>query len=233
MLLEKRDFFLAFALHGLVMIVIFSLNQWRENHKPIPERVIQVNMVSLQELQAMVQKAKPTAKLEQKVEVEKETPSQPKPKQKPKPIATIQPKKKTEKKAVEEDPNYDPFAPLESSKVNKRKTNKISGEQALHELLKKQLSHQELESYIVGMQKAVERQWKVPTEMIGRVKDALVELKLFRNGKVAGVKILESSGSETLDRTLVQAIYAAQPFDVPTQQFELFKTNTIRFFPLQ
>jgi len=233
MLLEKRDFFLAFALHGLVMIVIFSLNQWRENHKPIPERVIQVNMVSLQELQAMMQKPKAIPKLEQKAKAKKEAPSQPQPKKKPKAIATTKPKEKVKKKVVEEDPNYDPFAPLESTVVKKKRIKKTSGEQTLHDLLKKQLSHQELESYIAGMQQAVERHWKVPTEMIGRVKDALVELKLFRNGTVSDVKILESSGSEALDKTLIQAIYAAQPFTIPAQQFEIFKENIIRFFPLQ
>jgi TonB family protein len=58
-------------------------------------------------------------------------------------------------------------------------------------------------------------------------------LTLSPDGKVVRVKILESSGSAMLDETLKKAIYAAAPFKVPSQQFELFRTNKISFYPLQ
>ena len=83
------------------------------------------------------------------------------------------------------------------------------------------------------MQKAVEQQWKVPMEMMDRVKPALVSLTLAPTGDVLKVTILESSGSTMLDDSLRKAIYAAAPFKLPNKQFELFKNNTIRFYPIE
>ncbi|MDQ7003127.1 MAG: TonB family protein, partial [Ghiorsea sp.] len=108
-----------------------------------------------------------------------------------------------------------------------------SSQQVLQGLLQGQLSEQELNRYIVGMQKAVEQQWKVPVEMIDRLKPALVSLTLSTTGDVVQIKILQSSGSSILDESLRKAIYAAAPFELPTKQFELFKHNTIRFYPIE
>lgn len=229
-----RDLTGALLLHILVVAMIMLLNQWQNMPKPMPEHTIQVSMISLQDLQAMMPKpemkaAPPPAKAPpvtkpQEVSkpkvVEKNTPT-PKPKPKPKP-----------KLKVVEDPNYDPFAPLQSTSKTPVKP-RVSGEKVVKDLLRKQLSPDAINHYILGMQKAVERQWKVPTETIGQINDALVELTLLPNGQVAKVNVLESSGSALLDQTLLQAIHAAAPFHVPAQQFELFKVNVIRFYPLR
>jgi len=232
---EKRDFIFALVLHLAVIFTIFILNTWRLEHKPVPERTIKVNMVSLENLQAMMKqsKTKVTAKEKPKPKAKPQKKPKPKPKKEPKPkaITAAKARLKPKKKVVDEDPNYDPFAPLES-KPKKQPIKKVSGEKVLKDLLKGQLSEQELNSYILGMQKAVSEQWKVPTEM-GKVKDVLVELKLYRTGEVADIRILESSGSAMMDETLKKAIYAAAPFKVPDKQFELFKTNQIRFYPLK
>ncbi len=227
-MLETKDFIFAFTLHLLVMILIFGLNQWRVEYEPKPERTMQVQMVSLQELQSML--AKPEA--ETKAKARKKKPDKPQKKTKPKAVLSPKSSPKAKKRVNEEDLDYDPFAPLES-KPKKLKKTKVSGEQELKELLKAQLTTQELNRYIAGMQKAVEQNWKVPMEMIDRVKDALVLLQLYPNGQVANITILESSGSAMLDETLKQAIYAAAPFELPSKQFALFKSNEIRFFPLK
>ena len=133
---------------------------------------------------------------------------------------------------MEEYLDYDPFAPMESE-PKKRVKKKVKSEQVLNDMLKNQITDAEMNRYIVGMQQAVEQQWKVPTEMMAKLSSPLVELKLLPNGKVSSVRILESSGSKQLDATLLQAIYAAAPFDIPSQQYGLFKTNMIRFHPLQ
>jgi TonB family protein len=146
----------------------------------------------------------------------------------------IQPKPTPrKKKVVEEELDYDPFAPMESTPKERTKKKKVQSEQALNKMLKSQITDVEMNRYIAGMQQAVERQWKVPTEMMAKLSDPLVELKLLPTGAVASVRILESSGSKQLDATLLQAVYAAAPFDIPSQQYGLFKTNTIRFHPLQ
>ena len=236
-MLEKRDLILAFALHVLIVAVIATLQAWQTERKPVPERLIQVNMVSLKSLQAMMQKPEVKTKSKPKVKP-KAKPNKPVPKPKPKPKAVLvaKPMSKPKKKKVVEEPDYDPFAPLESTpepQSNATPKPKLNSKKVLQDLLQGQLSEQELNRYIVGMQKAVERQWKVPMEMMDRVNPALVSLTLSQTGHVVKVKILESSGSTMLDETLRKAIYAAAPFQLPAKQFELFKNNTIRFYPIE
>jgi len=233
----QRDFISAFILHLVVLALLLFLNQWQSASPKIPERVMQVQMVSLKELQAMMQQ--PAIKPQVKPKPKKVVPAKPKPipkprpKPRPKPQAVVQPKPAPrKKKVVEEELDYDPFAPMESA-PKKRVKKKAQNEQALNAMLKNQISDVEMNRYIAGMQQAVEQQWKVPTEMMDKLSDPLVELKLLPTGAIASVRIVQSSGSKQLDATLLQAIYAAAPFDIPSQQYGLFKTNTIRFHPLQ
>ncbi len=228
---ETRDFTFAFVLHLGVVIILLMAQQWHSNHVKLPERVMQVNMVSLEELKAMMDK--PAAKpLPTKKEAVKPKPkSKPKP-IKPKPVLNPTAPAKVKKKVVEEDLDYDPFAPMESA-PKKRVKKKVNSEAALNDMLSKQITDLEMNRYIAGMQQAVERQWKVAIEMQEKLSNPLVELKLSPKGDVIAVRILEGSGSKQLDATLLQAIYAAAPFDIPSQQYALFKTNLIRFHPLK
>jgi len=233
-MLATRDFTLAFALHVFVVVVLLMANQWQTERVKAPERVMQVSMVSLAELNAMFKKPAAQPKPVKKKVVQPKPKPQPKPKKpaKPKPVLnptpTAKPKKK---KVVEEELDYDPFAPMEST-PKERVKKKTNNEQALNDMLKAQMTDVEVNRYIAGMQQAVERQWKVPTESASQLNQPLVELKLSPKGDVVSVRILESSGSKQLDSTLLQAIYAAAPFDIPSQQYGLFKTNMIRFHPL-
>ena len=235
-MLEKRDLIFAFVLHVLVVAMIATLQTWQTERKPIPERLIQVNMVSLKSLQAMMHRPEVKAKQKPKVKPKPKPKPKPIPKKKPKAVLAAKPVSKPKKKKVVEEPDYDPFAPLESTpepQSNIVSKPKVNSKKVLQDLLQGQLSEQELNRYIVGMQQAVERQWKVPMEMMDRVKPALVSLTLSQTGQVVKVKILESSGSTMLDETLRKAIYAAAPFQLPAKQFELFKNNTIRFYPIE
>lgn len=237
-MLEKRDFIFAFALHVLVIAVIAMLQAWQPERKPMPERLIQVNMVSLKTLQAMIHKPEVKEKSKPKVKPKVKPKPKPKPQPKKKPKAVLPAKlaHKPKKKKVVEEPDYDPFAPLESTpepNVTTARKPKTTSKKVLQDLLQGQLSEQEINRYILGMQKAVEQQWKVPMEMMDRVKPALVSLTLAPTGDVLKVTILESSGSTMLDDSLRKAIYAAAPFKLPNKQFELFKNNTIRFYPIE
>ena len=237
-MLEKRDFIFALTLHVLVIAVIAMLQAWQPERKPMPERLIQVNMVSLKTLQAMMHKPKVKEKSKPKVKPKDKPKPKPKPQPKKKPKAALPAKTthKPKKKKVIEEPDYDPFAPLESTpepQTNTAPTPKTNSKKVLQDLLQGQLSEQEINRYILGMQKAVEQQWKVPMEMMDRVKPALVSLTLAPTGDVLKVTILESSGSTMLDDSLRKAIYAAAPFKLPNKQFELFKNNTIRFYPIE
>ncbi|MDQ7003764.1 MAG: TonB family protein [Ghiorsea sp.] len=250
-MLATRDFIFAFALHIIVVGLLLLTNEWHEERVKFPERVMQVNMVSLNELQAMMKQPEPKKVKPQPVKkvvtqpknpeskpVKKEdSKAKPRPKADKKPaipqpvIAPTPPSQPKKKKVVEEELDYDPFAPMESA-PKERVKRKTHNAQALQDILQAQMTDVEINRYIARMQQAVERQWKVPTESASQLHKPLVELKLSPRGDVVRVRILESSGSKTLDETLLQAIYAAAPFDIPSQQYDLFKTNRIRFHPL-
>jgi len=169
-----------------------------------------------------------------------------KPKPKPKPTLKPKPKKivkpvikapsikkpvKTVKSVSKPDDNFDPFAPVSSS--TDRSTKKASTSRPeLADIAGKQLSNNEKERYIAMMQAAVQQHWKVPAGT-PTLADPLVEMQLSADGAVVAVNILESSGSALLDASLVRAIMAAAPFQLPAKQFEFFRSNRIRFHPIK
>ena len=136
------------------------------------------------------------------------------------------------KPKVMEDPNYDPFAPAQSSSDIQATPEKRKSRPDIATLMGQQLSQKELEQYISMMQSAVQRHWKVPGGIADNIPDPLVEMILNPNGSLVSVRILESSGDATFDQTLISAIHAAAPFQLPNDQFETFRKNQIRFHPL-
>jgi len=138
----------------------------------------------------------------------------------------------------ETDPNYDPFAPMESATDRQRSpgTEPIetpgSFQSELAKISEKQLSQKEIARYIGRIQAAVEKQWKIPVT-VGNVTDPLVEMVLQPSGHVRSLIILESSGSTALNASLIRAIQAAAPFELPREQFEFFRVNRIRFHPFK
>jgi TonB family protein len=138
----------------------------------------------------------------------------------------------------ETDPNYDPFAPMESATDQQRSpgTGTIetldSFQSELARITGKQLSQKEINRYIGRIQAAVEKHWKVPVA-VGNVTDPLVEMVLQPSGHIRSLIILESSGSAALNASLIRAIQAAAPFELPREQFEYFRVNHIRFHPFK
>ena len=125
----------------------------------------------------------------------------------------------------ETDPNYDPFSPMESDSDQKYEA--LSKQARISET---QLSQKEINHYIGRIQAAVEKQWRVPVA-IYNITDPLVEMILQPGGQIQSLFILESSGNATLDTSLIRAIQAAAPFDIPKEHFEYFRVNRIRFHP--
>jgi len=218
---------------------------WQTNHAPTPPlKRIEVSMISAQALKKMQHKShKPHQKkatkhlkkthkvktkpiIKTKIQAKKKAVVKLKPKPKPKPKKTTKVVKKTQ-----QDPNFDPFAPIESSSNKQQKTRRKT-KPDMADLIGKQLSKQEIDRYIAMMQAAVQSHWKVPGGIHNETPDPLVEMILQRNGRLLSVRILESSGNSTLDQTLISAIKAAAPFNIPTKQFESFRNNRIRFHPL-
>jgi len=243
--LKSLDLLFALLLHLLIFTVIGVLAYWQQQHRPEPLKRIEVMMISAQQLAKLEQqshrKAKPVK--------HKQAKAKPKPKTKPKkPVAKPKPaskpahiaKPKAVKKAVAKKKtvakvkdDFDPFAPLASTTDRTVSTKKASTSRPeLANLMGKQLTSSEKERYIALMQAAVQEHWKLAISS-AKFTDPLVEMQLLPSGAVASVKILESSGNDALDASLIRAIKAAAPFELPRQQFEFFRVNRIRFHPLK
>jgi len=215
----------------LVIAIILMLGLW---HRPLEfhPQSVQISMISAQQLDKMIKRAHkpaeprrpaPRPKPAKKVTrpVVKAKPQQPPRKAPhPSPKATSRAKPATD---------FDPFKPMESTSDVTSSAPRIDNKAP--DVFAGQLSEQEINRYIALIQDAVQRHWKVPNA--GNVQDPLVEMVLNPDGSVNKVSILESSGNAAFDDSLLRAIEAAAPFQVPVREFELFRDNRIRFRPLR
>jgi len=238
------DALFAVVAHLCVGIIIVYLAWWQSQHSPDKPvlKHIEVHIISAKELKKWEHK-KPA-----KSHIKHHIVPKVRPKTKPKPVAHINPKlapkpvihpkpqpkpkkQATKAKKIQADPNFDPFAPAQSrtDAAPQRHTKKKPD---IAMLMQQQLSQKEIEQYIHIMQRSVQQHWKVPGGIADNIPDPLVEMILKPNGDIVRIRILESSGDATFDQTLIAAIHAAAPFNIPQQQFESFRRNQIRFHPL-
>jgi len=223
--LSALDIAAAAVLHLLILAVVLAFGLWHRQTQEIHFKSVKVHLISAHQLERLQHRVHPKTK-HHKPKIK------PKPVVKPKPVLNLKPKPvlrhKAKPKPKVED-NFDPFKPMEST-TDVESAPVISPKAA--QVFQGQLSKQEINRYIALIQAAVQSHWKVPN--IGKdVQDPLVEMVLNPDGSVREVRILESSGNAALDASLVRAIEAASPFQVPRDQFELFRNNTIRFRPLR
>ena len=235
--LNRLDLLFAVLLHVLVFTIVSVLAFWQQHHRDEPLKRIEVMMISAKDLAKMQQQAQPKAKKSKpkrakaKPKVKKSKPKT----AKVKPAARPKPKKKTAARVKDD---FDPFAPVssttdrKSSPATKTKRKPKTTQPELADVAGKQLSNKEKDRYITMVQAAVQEQWKVPASL-GDAIDPLVEVRLLSNGEIESISILESSGSSALDASLIRAIRAAAPFQLPARQFEFFRVNRMRFHPLK
>jgi len=218
--LSALDYAAAVVLHLFVLAFIAGIGLWHHRLREFHPVSVEVRLISGQQLRQMQHHARPKKVVKLKLRS--------KPKPKPAPRLKIRPRAKSRPTS-----NFNPFKPLESAtKYTPKAVTKVAPvNPEVAQLLQGQLSKREINRYVTMIQAAVQRHWKVPN--IGRdVRDPLVEMILNPDGSVREVRILESSGNQALDASLVRAIEAAAPFQVPRRQFELFRDNRIRFHPL-
>ena len=237
--LKSLDLLIAVLFHLLVFTIIAVLAFWQQQHKSEPLKRIEVMMISAKDLAKLEQQAKPKRTAVKRPPVKKKKPPiKAKPKVKtpaPKATAKIKPVKKITSKtaAAELDPDFDPFAPVVSSSnatASVQKPTTSRPEKA--DVTGRQLSTSEKERYIALITAAVQEHWKVAAS-VARFNDPLVEMKLLPTGDIASIRILESSGNAAMDASLIRAINAAAPFELPRQRYEFFLNNRMRFHPLQ
>ncbi|MDQ6969803.1 MAG: energy transducer TonB [Mariprofundus sp.] len=249
--LKSLDLLYAVLLHVLILIIIAVVAFSQQQPKDEPLKRIEVMMINAKDLaklerqaqtvhkkpaikhKKVKQKPKPKPKIKkQKTKIKKLVPKKLKKETANKPKTKPKSKPKPKKTAVIDD-NFDPFAPVTSNTDVKSVPKKAStSHPELANLAGKQLSQSEKAHYIALMQAAVQRNWKVAMSA-AKFSDPLVELKLLPSGAIAAIRILESSGNQALDASLIRAIEAAAPFELPSQQFEFFRLNRIRFHPLK
>lgn len=214
--LKSADFIFAAIVHLLVIVLIVILSWWQSISAPDPLPRIEVEMISAKELKNMQ-----IAEKMRSLQKERAT------KSKQKPVLKLE-SKPEKRKAAKDD--FDPFAPVESES---NVTTPAASRNDMADMIGKQLSKQEIDQYIARMKQAIQNRWKVASD-VGKVANPLVEVVLTANGRVASARIIESSGNASLDQTLLTAIFAAEPFQVPPRnQFEPFRVNRIWFEPLK
>jgi len=221
--LSALDIAAAAVFHILILAIVLAFGLWHRQTQEIHFKSVKVHLISAHQLERLQHRVHRPVKAKKK---------QIKPKVKPKPVLKLKPKpafKPKAKQTPKVEDNFDPFKPMEST-TNVESAPVISPKAA--QVFQGQLSKQEFNHYIAMMQAAVLKYWKVSN--IGKdVQDPLVEMVLNPDGSVREVRILESSGNTALDASLLRAIEAASPFQVPRDQFELFHNNKIRFRPLR
>ncbi len=213
------DLLAALLFHLLAATLVLAAMYWERQHRPEPVRRIQVQMISAAEL----------AKMQHR-----QTPSRPKPRPaaRPKAKPAPTPPKPARHRKQAEDTNFDPFAPLVSKTSPTTARKEAAPNRELVEMIGKQITSSELERIIARIQARVQAQWKVPV-LRETVRDPLVEMRLSPRGEVTSIRILESSGNRALDDSLVRAIRAAAPFDIPIEHYAFFRVNRLRFHPLR
>ncbi len=244
--LSRIDLFYAFLLHLLIIIVAVVITYWQSHRQDEPLQRIEVMMISAKQLSNIEQKARRKARPAKQRSAKPKAVKKTKIEAKKPPVLKLEKRQraKTRKKTVSRakakvatkkaDRNFDPFAPVASTTDRSAESTRQASTSRpdIANLMGQQLSRNEIERYIALMQAAVQEQWKVAASS-GKVSDPLVEMELAPNGSVVSVKILESSGNELMDNSLVRAIHAATPFQLPKAQFEYFRLNKIRFHPLK
>ena len=240
--LKTADFIFAGVVHLLVMMLIVIVSWWQSITAPEPPPRIEVEMISAKTLKNMqiaekmrsiqkqrITKPKPGPAPKPEVKQKKQQAAKDNSITKPKPGPALKPEVKQKKQQAAKD-NFDPFAPVESES---NISTPAASRNDIADVIGKQLSTQEIDQYIARMKQAIQNRWKVASDA-GKVSNPLVEVVLSPNGRVASARIIESSGNPSLDKTLLTAIYAAEPFQVPPRsQFEPFRVNRIWFTPLK
>jgi len=224
--LSALDIAAAAVFHILILAVVLAFGLWHRQTQELHLKSVKVHLISAHQLERLQHHAQPKKKRHKpKIKPKPVVKSRPKPVLKLKSKPVIKPRARPKPKVED---NFDPFKPMEST-TDVKSAPVISPKAA--QVFQGQLSKQEINRYIALIQAAVQSHWKVPN--IGKdVQNPLVEMVLNPGGSVREVRILESSGNAALDASLVRAIEAASPFQVPQQQFELFRNNKIRFHPL-
>lgn len=106
-------------------------------------------------------------------------------------------------------------------------------ERALQEQLAAEQNAREIDRYVAVITQHIERNWWKPDQLKEQL-SCIVRVRLMPGGDVlpGGVSITKSSGNDTFDRTVLDAVYRAAPLPVPSGPlFDSFRSFSLRFKP--
>jgi len=237
--------YLAAVLAHLLLATLFWVMAHHSATPPPPVHAVQVQLIISQPVQKKQRAHHPNPhhkkKIHKKKLVKKKLHAKrPKKVVKPHPIKKqlkTKRKAKVKARAKPKEPDFDPFTPQQSSSDTTATTpHKQKRKQTIAPRTSQQLTrgmtNQEINRYIARIQRQVQNQWKVPAKSPKQINDPEVILKLNRDGSIAKITISTPSGDPRMDQSLLKAVRAAAPFDLPTNNFDLFRINSITFHPL-
>ena len=204
---------LSIALH-LVVIVALLIN-WQPQSKKIivQPQYIQAQLVELAAKKKPSQKkqVKPAVDLQAKKRAmeKRRAAEQKRAEQKRRALLKeqqVQQKVEQERKAREEKQR---LAEIERARREAEFAETLRQEQAL---LNAEEDKKVANSYLQLIQKRLSQHWSRPPSA-RRGMEALIELKLVPTGRIAGVKILQSSGDVAFNRAVEQAAFKAEQFE--------------------
>ncbi len=70
-------------------------------------------------------------------------------------------------------------------------------------------------NYIAGITSAIQRQYEITPDIVGKNLEATVLMKIMRDGSVRDARITSRSGNSTFDRCVLRAIAKASPVSPP------------------
>jgi colicin import membrane protein len=109
-------------------------------------------------------------------------------------------------------------------------------ERALQEQLAAEQNAREIDRYVAVITQHIEAKWRIQwkPDQLKEQLSCIVKVRLIPGGDVlpGGVSITKSSGNDTFDRTVVDAVYRAAPLPVPSGPlFDSFRSFNLLFKP--
>ncbi len=138
-------------------------------------------------------------------------------------------RKEAEKKAAEEKRKKEQRRKAEAEK---KRQAELRRQQERERAERERLSRGIVNKYVALIARKIERNWRQPLDA-PRDLQCKIDIRLRSTGEVVSVKIAESSGNASFDRSVETAVRKASPLPVPKDSviFKEFEVMRLRFEP--
>ncbi len=90
-----------------------------------------------------------------------------------------------------------------------------------------------INKHVAMIAQKIERNWRQPLDVPPAPLNCIIDIVLLPSGKVVSVKVVETSGNQSFDRSVETAVRKASPLPVPSDSviFKQFEVMRLRFEP--